>query len=250
MNASCRKSFSLVELLVVVAVIAMLCSLLMPALSKAKETARSTQCLSNLRQMGTAMYLYAGDYNSFYATNLPGLPYWHSSFMGKLILNNSIQGQLSVISYRSATLDPEVSTRKTTFYHCPSQPNLTLADSLDGVSLGPFGDGGYYFAYGLALLHTDNLTKVKAPSQVLFLYDGTIFSSVLGTDISESGTYNNIFYNVNRDYMVKHRHNKGFNSMFIDGHAGWLKGREALTLDNFDGYHYRTYPAGGDPDGS
>lgn len=62
----CRKGFTLIELLVVIAIIGILAAILFPVFARARENARRTSCLSNLKQLGLGMMQYLQDYDETY----------------------------------------------------------------------------------------------------------------------------------------------------------------------------------------
>jgi prepilin-type N-terminal cleavage/methylation domain-containing protein/prepilin-type processing-associated H-X9-DG protein len=74
-----RRGFTLIELLVVIAIIAILAAILFPVFAKAREKARQTSCLSNLKQIALAIQMYTQDYDEIYPLeyNVPGnWPLW------------------------------------------------------------------------------------------------------------------------------------------------------------------------------
>ncbi len=122
-----RIAFTLVELLVVVAIIAILVALLLPGLSRAKSQANSARCQSNLRQLNLALLSYAHDFRD-YDPPRQGVPYWTQPLFFHRVncqLTEQCDGLLSPSSRRPA--DPVI-------LHQPARPNPYVSKPLDRSS--------------------------------------------------------------------------------------------------------------------
>ena len=205
------KIFTLIELLIVISIIAILAAMLLPALNKTKKTARSIQCLANIRQIGQGLHQYRGDFTDY-------IPAWSSGGDMKWFK------QLLPYTQNNHYL-----------WMCPDSPAMSLgkpnqADPYSLVSrmnIGINGSAGTSNRAFFHNIHKGNRT-LGAPSILIYAGDGVGTSARYtprnGNDgcytSAESRTIHNIncVHSGNTCTCWSARHN-GTNFLFLDGHS-------------------------------
>lgn len=225
--------FTLVELLVVISIIALLIALLLPALKKARQSAKAMQCLSNQRQIGIALGAYAAENSE----RLPWVVDWEALDAGE----NYTWG--GVLFHR----DKFISDSR--FLHCPSSamPNAPgFEETWDPNAVVGSGAQPQRYTYGMrprrfgryapypttSPLDRVRLDEVTDPSDMTLVADTSHFSHLNGSRPRDRGTQFYILDSYHLFYMV---HSESANLLMADGSASAMQEADIIELDNKDG---------------
>ena len=244
-------AFTLIELLVVIAIIAILAAMLLPALSRAKDKAKTSQCLSNLRQWGLALQVYASDNGDLVprdgtdnsgqygvdtgATTGPGSPadpYAWFNTLPTLAGDNPLSFYVNLPGGNYYKKIPFPGNGKGPMWHCP----VALGSSTDGfLNGGQYGFFSYCMnidlkattpigsSYGkLTYPQMPKLAQVRIPTSVVLLTEQTFNPKTEHLPTAADDARNGIFPCA-RSYRFSSRHSSGGNLVFFDGHSSYFK---------------------------
>jgi prepilin-type N-terminal cleavage/methylation domain-containing protein/prepilin-type processing-associated H-X9-DG protein len=212
MSRARSAGFTLIELLVVIAIIAILAAILFPVFAQAREKARTTACLSQAKQMGTALDMYTQDYDE----SLPRLwtccpaRDWTTDLLPYIRTGSLADAARINAALAKDRLD--LFTAAQPFYQCPSK----------GPSRDPRGfRRGYGYNGYLAGDQPLRLAAISAPSETLAF--GDVYGEVDRLYPYAAPIGDDRFY-------PEARHSGGLNTTFADGHARWVNGTDARLL--------------------
>ena len=240
-----RSAFTLIELLVVIAIIAILAAILFPVFAQAREKARQTSCLSNIKQIGLGLLMYAQDYDEQFPRADYTLPTGTPS-----PLNPNATGtfglRINHYKWQAWTL-PYI--KNTQVFFCPSRTRDEIAWgtngeikgngyalnlSLSGRPIAPAGENPGFLGGGLPGLNTPAETFLiqELRNQISFSYCSAS-PCVSGATLYPAARQDSWYNYLTPGGVVEKKnapHSDGFNFCYADGHAKYLNVKQMIGL--------------------
>ena len=242
-----KKGFTLIELLVVIAIIAILAAILFPVFAQAREKARQTSCLSNTKQIGTALQLYCDDYEEtvpFFADKDTPVSNYDSNYPCNTfkVINGNAK---AVITGFSTTYSNGIYTWMDSIFPYVKNVNMYMCPSVKG-KLG--------YGYNMNLVTTNwsqgitanlavqspvSLSSIKNTAELVFVGDSCINSNIYAVPYISPYTINNC--SLRSGWGPAARHNEGLNYTFVDGHAKYYKRTQGPGINGNGSVHGANY---------
>jgi prepilin-type N-terminal cleavage/methylation domain-containing protein/prepilin-type processing-associated H-X9-DG protein len=219
MKRTAQSAFTLIELLVVIAIISILAALVFPVFSSARETARRTGCLSNLKQIGTALLLYAQDHDEMLPAAADGAEGAGVSgvWMFYSVFGSDAGGKARFDPSRGS-LFPYVKSAQ--IFLCPTDGTARQSKNSYAINQHVLENGVVGFRPGRPLAVFGDAAS--------WACIGEETMSTLGPPWGDGDSTNDAYLNSVVGDRISFRHAGGSVWWFLDGHAKWMKREQVV----------------------